>query len=118
MEGLDELEIAMAEFNVFRDELAITYPGLGHALWDPHPGSLSPPVEIGDVGFVKDGRFSRLFNALLPGDHPSHATFGVPENYEPLQLREQDHIDRGALSPGIFSSYGLPTDGSGVLESG
>jgi hypothetical protein len=117
MEGLDGLEPAMAQFDVFRDELAIAYPGLGYALWDPQLRRF-PPVEIGDVGFVRKGRFFRLFNALLPGDHPSHATFGVPENYEPLQLREQDHIDRGTLSPGIFSSYGLPSDGSGIFESG
>ena len=117
MDELEELEPGMAEFDVFRDDLAIAYPGLGYALWDPQPGSF-PPVEIGDVGFFRDGKLLRLFNALLPGDHPSHANFGVPENYEPLQLREQDHIDRGTLSPAIFSSYGLPSGGSGVIESG
>lgn len=109
----EEFELSMAQSDVFRDELAITYPGLGYAMWAPQPATDEPPVEIGDVGFVWDGNFIRLFNALLPGDHPSHARFGVPENYEPLQLREQDHIDRGTLAPGVFSSYGLPCGGSG-----
>ena len=106
-------ELPMADFDVIRDELAITYLGLGYALWLPQPQTNHSPVEIGDVGFVWEGNFVRLFNALLPRNHSSHARFGVPENYEPLQLREQDHINRGTLAPGIFSSYGLPCGGSG-----
>ena len=66
-------ELPMADFDVFRDELAITYPGLGYALWLPRPQTNHPLVEIGDVGFVWEGTFVRLFNALLPRDHPSHA---------------------------------------------
>ena len=62
-------ELPMADFDVIRDELAITYPGLGYALWLPQPQTNHLPVEIGDVGFVWEGNFVRLFNALLPRDH-------------------------------------------------
>ncbi|KAI0248856.1 hypothetical protein BJV78DRAFT_1284407 [Lactifluus subvellereus] len=64
--------------DIFRNQLAFKYPAYGHALWVPGP------VEIGDVGFLRDGRFNRLFNALLPADDPSQGPFGVPRDYEQL----------------------------------
>ena len=65
-------------------------------------------------------RFLRIFNVLLPGNHPSQ-NFGVPDNYEPLQLREQDHIDSEILSPSNFCSHGIfgvPPGGSEIFDSG
>ncbi|KAI9445971.1 hypothetical protein H4582DRAFT_1785351, partial [Lactarius indigo] len=78
----------------------------GHALWEPDPGEYSP-AQVGDVGFIRDGKFHRLFNALLPADDPSHESRGTPPYHEPLQLRLRDHIDRGTLSPNNFYSYGV-----------
>ena len=69
----------MAHYDIFRDQLDIKYPAFGHALWEPNPGRLYSPVEVGDVGFIREGKFHRVFNALLPADHPSHQRFGVPE---------------------------------------
>lgn len=92
--------------DIFRDQLAIAHPGLGHALQDPRPGDGFPPAEIGDVGYVVRGHFLRIFNALLPGNHPSQL-FGVPENYEPLQLHERNHIDSETLPPSNFCSHGI-----------
>jgi hypothetical protein len=110
----------MAHYDIFRHELAIQYPGYGHALWEPSPGVLYPPVEIGDVGFIREGQFHRLFNALLPADHPSHQNFGVPEYYEPLQLNMQQHIVPRILSPNNFcSSEAMVTSGGqGVFAPG
>ncbi len=105
----------MAHYDTFRDQLAIAHPAFGHALWEPNPGE-SPPVEVGDVGFIRDGKFQRIFNALLPTCHPSHASPGVPEGHEQLQPRWRDHIDRGTLNPNIFYSYGV-TVVSGGLEA-
>ncbi|KAH9066642.1 hypothetical protein EDB87DRAFT_1539269, partial [Lactarius vividus] len=76
----------MTHYNTFRDQLAISHPAFGYALWEPNPGEQYPPVEVGDVGFTRQGKFHRLFNALLPANHQSHQRFGVPELYEPLQL--------------------------------
>lgn len=42
-------------------------------------------VRVGDVGFIREGIFHRLFNALLPADHPIQVT-GVPRGYTPLVL--------------------------------
>ncbi|KAH9989072.1 hypothetical protein BJV74DRAFT_838710 [Russula compacta] len=110
----------MAHYHIFRQELAIKYPAYGHALWEPSPGNLYPTVEIGDVGFIRQGKFHRLFNALLPGDHPSHQNFGVPEHYEPLQLNMPWHVDTGMLSPNNFRSVGVMavSSGDGVFASG
>ncbi|KAI9435119.1 hypothetical protein H4582DRAFT_704429 [Lactarius indigo] len=105
----------MAHYDIFRDQLGIKYPAFGHALWEPSPGRLYSPVEVGDVGFIREGKFHRLFNALLPADHQSHERFGVPEHHEPLLPGVADHIDSGTLTPYDFCSYGV-TVASGGLD--
>ncbi|KAH9017632.1 hypothetical protein EDB85DRAFT_1849899, partial [Lactarius pseudohatsudake] len=79
----------------------------GHALWEPEPGQHFPPVEVGDVGFIRQGKFHRLFNAMLPANHPSHDTFRVPEGHEPLRPSMSNHVDHGSLYPNNFCSYGV-----------
>ena len=99
----------MAHYNIFREQLVIRYPAYGHALWEPGPslGRLYSPVEVGNVGYVREGKFHRLFNALLPEDDQSHSLFGVPENYEQLIPKCPEHIDRGILTPGHYYSTGI-----------
>ena len=99
--------MALAHYDTFRVQLANTHPAFGHALWEPDPGEHFPPVEVGDVGFIRQGKFHRLFSALLPADHPSHDNFRAPENHELLQLSTSNHIDRGILHPNNFCSYGV-----------
>ncbi|KAH9174151.1 hypothetical protein EDB89DRAFT_1884328, partial [Lactarius sanguifluus] len=94
----------MAHYDIFRHHLAIKFPAYGHALWDPDPGNLYPAVEVGDVGYIREGKFHRLFNVLLPTEDESHALFGVPENYEQLELNINRHINIGRLSPNNFCS--------------
>ena len=103
-----------AHYDIFRDQLGSKYHAFGHALWDPNPGRLFPPVEVGDVGFIREGKFHRLFNALLPGDHPSQI-FGVPEHYEQLRPSIENHINTGMLAPSDICSYGV-TVTSGDLD--
>lgn len=67
--------------DTYREELAITYPTHGHALWEPDPGGLYDSVQVGDVGFIRGGYFYRLFNALLSRDHPSDPDH--PSNPDP-----------------------------------
>ena len=105
----------MAHYDIFRDQLGIKYPAFGHALWEPNSGTMFPPVEVGDVGFIREGKFHRLFNALLPEDDPSHQTFGVPEHYEPLRPSIENHINTGMLAPCDICSYGV-TVASGDLD--
>lgn len=59
--------------------------GHGHPLWEPEP-TQSGEVLIGDVGYMLDGGFYRLFNATLPADHPLHERHGVPDGFEPLSF--------------------------------
>src|SRR6266404_2805678 len=94
----------VAHTDVFRHHLALSYPVYGHALWEPDPGNLYPAVEIGDDGYICEGKFHRLFNVLLPANHPSHRNFGVPEYHEPLTLSIENHINIGKLSPHNFCS--------------
>jgi hypothetical protein len=85
----------MDDCDTFRDELATRYSSCGAALWEPDPGALYDTVEVGDVGYIREGKFHRLFNVFLPGDHPSHRNYGVPEYHEELQVNMEDHIDKG-----------------------
>jgi hypothetical protein len=94
----------MADYNIFRHHLAVKFPAYGHALWDPDSGSLYPAVEVGDVGHICKGKFHRLFNVLLPEDHPSHQNFGVPEHHEQLTLNMENHINICRLRPNNFCS--------------
>ena len=75
-------------FDVYRDQLSALSHGF--ALWRP-----SPPrdvsnhvfynhVSIGDVGYLDQGTFIRMFNVMLPWDHPSNKKFGEPEPYQSL----------------------------------
>ena len=68
-----EPNFVMAQSDTFCDQLALVHPGFGHVLWEPQLGLAVelPPVEIGDVSLVCAGKLLCLFNAPLPGDHPS-----------------------------------------------
>jgi len=89
----------MAHHETFREELGTKYPTYGHAIWEPDPGGQYDAVEVGDVGFIREGCFLRLFNALLPADHPSQ-NLGVPDSYEQLRPSIQNHIRRGRIRVG------------------
>jgi hypothetical protein len=91
-------------FNVYRDQLTSQYHGL--ALWNPNPPkTIYNHVSIGDVGYVHEGVFIRMFNVILPWDHESNRTLGEPEPYESLDcgplpkfldvpLKTQEHYSR------------------------
>jgi hypothetical protein len=93
-------------YNIFREELATKYSTYGHALWEPSPGGPYNAAEIGDVGFIREGGFHRLFNILLSGDDPSHLE-GVPQRHEQLALNTTSHIDTGTLWPNDLRSNGV-----------
>ena len=97
----------MAHYDIFREQLAIRFPGYGHALWEPSPGDLYQVVEVGDVGYISQGRFHRLFSISLPADDPSHQNFGVPDNHEPFKPNVSKHIISGTLCPDNFCSAGV-----------
>ncbi|KAF8269499.1 hypothetical protein EI94DRAFT_955083 [Lactarius quietus] len=73
----------MAYYDIYRDQLASVRRG--HALWMPDPTGLYDQVRIGDVGYVRQGQFLRMFNALLPANDNSQV-YGVPEEFVPLNM--------------------------------
>ena len=93
--------VDMAHHRIFRQELAITHPSYGNALWEPDPGGQYNAVEVGDVGFIRRGYFQRLFNVLLPKDHHSHSTNPsfVPEDHEQLVI-SSNHIVKSEIRTG------------------
>jgi hypothetical protein len=94
------------DYEIFREELAIKYPAYGHALWEPSPGGRYAAVQVGDVGFIREGYFHRLFNILLHADHESHRG-GVPPNHEPLMLRTSPPTYSGTLPANHLRSKGI-----------
>jgi len=91
----------MGSCNTFREGLAITNPHLGHALWEPDPGGLCDSVTVGHVGFIRDGCFYPLFNALSPPpDSDSGGTIYPP----PLQPKRSPHIRSSTDNQQYFCS--------------
>ena len=89
----------VTHYEIFRHHLVTQFPAYGYPLWEPDPANVSTAVEVGDVGFIREGRFYRLFNALLPADDPSHEIFGVPDYHEPLIPAMGNHTIISQLSP-------------------
>jgi hypothetical protein len=70
-------------FKVYQDQLTTLSQGL--ALWNPDPPKeIYDKVSIGDVGYLHEGSFIRMFNVLLPWSHESNRTLGDPEPYKSL----------------------------------
>ena len=83
-------------FNVYRDQLSALSQGL--ALWNPNPlKKIYNNVSIGDVGYLHEGTFVRMFNVMLPWDDPSNSTLGKPEFYQSL--------DCGPFSNSLQSNF-------------
>lgn len=89
-------------YNVYREHLTSLFHG--HALWDPDPGNLYPQVNVGDVGYVKEGSFFRMFNVLLEWDDPWNYTFCEPEPYTRLDLGHFVNIRESRFNRGDYYS--------------
>ncbi|KAJ7176838.1 hypothetical protein C8R46DRAFT_45231 [Mycena filopes] len=102
---------------------------LGYPLWCPEP-RLYDKVKPGDVGYLKDGSFHRLFNATLDADHPEQ-TLGVPPLFRPLELPEEPcsqnnkinhgpykYFDPGTLRSSSVSEFRYGVDVNGLILPG
>ncbi|KAJ7040950.1 hypothetical protein C8F04DRAFT_185870 [Mycena alexandri] len=94
----------------------------GYPLWFPEP-CLYKEVKVGDVGYLKDGRFHRLFSATLPADDPDQ-TLGVPPRFQPLELppgswyHHDKCFDPGNLRSSSVSEYRYGVDVNGTILPG
>jgi len=95
-------------FNIYRGQLSSLYHGL--ALWQPHPiGNIYNRLSIGDVGFVREGVFYRMFNVTLPWDHPSNARFGELTPYKTLVI-DRSGIRESTFPKGTYVSRLVSTE--------
>ena len=70
-------------FNIYREQLWPLYHGF--ALWKPNPiEGVYNQVSIGDVGYIYEGAFVRMFNVTLPWDDESNKILGEPGRYDTL----------------------------------
>jgi hypothetical protein len=92
-------------FNIYREQLSSLYHGL--ALWNPKPvknlHKQPGHVSIGDVGYLDNGAFMRMFNVTLPWDDPSNKLLEKPEKYQRIKARyfgnvRDEEIRGGELS--------------------
>ena len=78
----------------------------GYPLWDPEP-YFAGEVHIGDVGYIEEGQFHRLFNVTVGPDHPYNED-GVPQNFERLTFHPKLlHLQDKQLLPGPIMSKGV-----------
>lgn len=56
--------------------------GFGHPLWGPEPCLQFGEVRLGDVGYLRDGRFRFLFNTMRDAEDPVNVQRGVPSGFE------------------------------------
>ena len=103
--------------SVYREQLTSLYHG--HALWEPSPiRSIYDQVSIGDVGYVNEGFFHRMFNVTLPWNHPSNNRLGEPDHYKPLDWGPFANIREATLAKGDYYSRNVFTqDNSGNIHA-
>lgn len=70
------------DYNIYAKHLSTLKKG--YPLWLPEPNDNDGEILIGDVGWIEQGSFNRLFNALRDRDDPVNIR-GVPVDFEPLQ---------------------------------
>ena len=64
-------------------------------------------VSIGDVGYINEGHFHRMFNVTLPWDDPSNTRLGEPEPYPPLDWGPVTNVRSGTLAKGDYYSHNV-----------
>lgn len=77
--------MSIAPWDIFAGQLGDL--GYGHPLWVPDPAPGAAQVEIGDVGYIKDGEFLPLFNAFRKADKAQPLP-SVPMDHVPLDRRD------------------------------
>ncbi|KAN0136358.1 hypothetical protein V8E53_005726 [Lactarius tabidus] len=101
------MPLPQPHYSVYREQLTSLYHG--HALWEPDPANIYEKVSVGDVGYVREGYFFRMFNVLLGSDHPSNRIIGEPDPYEPVDLGPFVNVRVSRLSRGDYHSRYVST---------
>jgi len=88
---------------------ALITKGHGHPLWEPDPGG-DPGVELGDVGYIHDGRFVTLFNASAGSDDPRNHR--LPQGHSLLPIGRMIHRTPLPKEPRYVASKGIKSTGA------
>lgn len=79
----------------------------GEALWVPEPNGYDE-ARVGDVGYIADGVFNKLFNVIATADDPINLGFEVPDDFEPLVLRPNTlYKNDNFFRPGAYHGYSI-----------
>ena len=83
--------------------------GQGYALWFPEPHATVGEPQIGDVGYVSEGSFIRLFNINTGKPEHKVTTWDPPFESNPAPPANAFLIDmrHGSLGPGRYVSHGV-----------
>jgi hypothetical protein len=89
---------------------ALIMKGHGHPLWEPDPGQYAP-VDIGDVGYLHEGAFVKLFN-ISKDIHDWSNRLGLPRGHTPFHVG--DILPKSPLpkAPEYISSEGVCDKGA------
>ena len=100
--------------NIYQEKLSLLSQGM--PLWEPSPHKpVYGQVSIGDVGYVSEGAFIRMFNVILPWDDESNRKLGEPAPYEPLNSDKRD-ISRTTFGTTDYCSYSVTRDENTNIE--
>ena len=75
----------------------------------PDPAGLYDRVQVGDIGYVYQGQFLRMFNALLPANDRTQV-LGVPKGIVPLEMGPFNNIRTQNCNHGHSCSNTLMVD--------
>jgi hypothetical protein len=93
-------------YNVYREQLSSLYHG--NALWEPNPiRRYYDQVSIGDVGYIEEGFFHRMFNVTLEWNDDSNKKLGGPDYYKRLDDDPFNNIRESALAKGEYYSRNM-----------
>lgn len=94
-----------AAYNIYAKEL---FPRRhGYALWHPEH-TKSGELQIGDVGYLHDGAFYRMFSATCSGEQK----YGVPDDHKPyifntFLLNQTKDVIKASLASKSVTSYDI-----------
>ena len=100
-----------AAWNIYAKQLLAMRQG--YPLWHPEiERERGLEIKVGDVGYLHEGAFIRIFNATLPDDHEDHKMFGVPHGHKPFRVnqflwRDQSSVIESHLCSRSVSSFEL-----------
>ncbi|THH29574.1 hypothetical protein EUX98_g4615 [Antrodiella citrinella] len=126
MAGIFSDKHEAAAWQVYANQLSPK--GHGLPLFDPYPtkdvgASERFDVQIGDVGYIVDGAFRRLFNVALSESHPINRGVEMPENFTKLEYNERllRHREGYLTAQNIFSKSvtqtGVEASGGGSVST-